>query len=252
MMADRELSGSVALVTGAARNIGRAIALELARAGAQVVVNARDSRDACEEVAAEIRAAGGEALVALADISDEASVASMMDKVKDRFGRLDIVVNNAAIRRENDIADLTYGEWREVLSVILDGAYLCARGALPMLLQSKAGAIINIGGMSAHTGARKRVHVVTAKAGLVGLTRGLAYDLADKGVTVNCVVPGMIDTARGGSSPEAPDHHKAHAPLVGRRGLPSEVARLVRYLAGPDARYLTGQTIHANGGVFMP
>ena len=251
-MSSDELKGRVAIVTGSARNIGRAIALELASAGASVVINARSSQTECEEVAAEICAAGGQALVAIADVTDEAAVQKMIAATHARFGRIDILVNNAAVRRESPLADLSYAEWREVLSVILDAAYLCSRAALPHLLASDGAAIINIGGMSAHTGARNRVHVLAAKSGLIGLTRGLAHDLADKGVTANCVVPGLIDTARGGTSPERPDHHKHHAPLVGRRGAPREVARLVRFLAGPDARYLTGQTMHANGGVFMP
>jgi 3-oxoacyl-[acyl-carrier protein] reductase len=127
-----------------------------------------------------------------------------------------------------------------------------AKAALPALKRSGAGSIINIGGMSAHTGAKDRAHVVTAKAGLVGFTRALAHDLAQDGITVNCVVPGMIDTKRGQSSAQAPTHHAQHMPPIGRRGTPEEIAALVRYLAGPQARYITGQAIHANGGVFMP
>ena len=252
MMSTGELAGRVAIVTGSARNIGRAIALELAKGGASIVVNARTSETDCAAVAEEIRAAGGCAMVAMADVTDPASVKRMIEDAQAQFGRIDILVNNAAVRRESPIVDLSYAEWREVLGVILDAAYLCSHAALPHLLAATDGAIINIGGMSAHTGARNRAHVLAAKAGLIGLTRGLAHDLADKNVTVNCVVPGMIDTARGGNSPERPDHHKQHAPPVGRRGAPWEVARLVRFLAGPDARYLTGQTVHANGGVFMP
>ena len=252
MRADRELEGRVALVTGSARNIGRAIALDLAEAGAKLVINARSSQAECEAVAAEIVAMGGEAMVALADVTDEADVTRMLEAVKARFGRLDVLVNNAAVRRESAFADLTYKEWREVMGVILDAAYLCSHAALPMLLASGQGAVINIGGMSAHTGAKNRAHVVAAKTGLVGFTRGLAHDLATQNVTVNCLVPGMIATARGRTAAEKPDHHKDHAPLVGRRGEPQEIARFVRYLAGPDARYMTGQTVHLNGGVFMP
>jgi 3-oxoacyl-[acyl-carrier protein] reductase len=252
MTGRRELDGRVALVTGSARNIGRAIALDLAAAGAKVVVNARSSRAECETVVAQIAAGGGEAMVAMADVADEGDVARMIDAIGQRFGRLDVLVNNAAVRRESAFADLTFREWREVLGVILDAAYLCAHAALPWLLASGQGAVVNIGGMSAHTGARHRAHVVAAKTGLVGFTRGLAHDLARENVTVNCVVPGMIATQRGRSAAEKPDHHKDHAPLVGRRGEPDEIARLVRFLSGPDARYITGQTIHANGGVFMP
>ncbi len=252
MSAAQELEGRVAIVTGSARNIGRAIAVELARAGAAVVVNARSSPDACAAVVAEIEAFGGRATVAIRDVTNEDDVARLIDTACTTFGRLDILVNNAAVRRESPFADLDYAQWREVMAAILDSAYLCAHAALPHLLASGAGAIVNMGGMSAHTGARNRAHVVAAKTGVVGLTRALAHDLARDNVTVNCVVPGMIDTVRGGTSAANPDHHKGHAPLVGRRGRPEEVAKLVRYLAGPDARYVTGQTIHANGGVFMP
>lgn len=252
MSARRELDGRVALVTGSARNIGRSIALELAEAGASIIVNARSSAAECAEVVKEIEANGGAAIAVIADVTSQSDVARLVSEAHKAFGRLDILVNNAALRRESAFADLDYAQWREVMATILDAAYLTAHAALPQLLASGAGAIINMGGMSAHTGAKNRAHVVTAKTGLVGLTRALAHDLAKSSITVNCVVPGMIDTVRGRSAAEKPDHHKDHAPLIGRRGLPQEVARLVRYLAGPDARYVTGQTIHANGGVYMP
>jgi 3-oxoacyl-[acyl-carrier protein] reductase len=175
-----------------------------------------------------------------------------MSRAVEAFGGLDILVNNAAVRRETPLASLSYEEWREVLGTILDGAFLCVRAALPHLERSEAGAIVNIGGLSAHLGSKDRAHVVAAKAGLVGLTRALAHDLADKGVTANCVVPGLIDTKRGASTRGEPALHRSHATLVGRRGTPEEVAALVRFLCGPEARYLTGQTIHANGGAFLP
>jgi 3-oxoacyl-[acyl-carrier protein] reductase len=250
---ERELVGRVAIVTGAARNIGRNIALDLAQCGARVVVNAKSSADAAEETARLIREAGGEALVHLADVTVEAEARGLVAAAVARFGGVDILVNNAAVRRETKFADMDYGNWREVLSVILDGAYLCARAALAALQASGGGSIVNIGGMSAHTGSANRAHVVTAKAGLVGLTRALAHDLAPDGVTVNCVVPGMIDTVRGASAAGGePAHHGAHHSLVGRRGQPEEVAALVRFLCGPRARYLTGQTLHANGGAYLP
>jgi 3-oxoacyl-[acyl-carrier protein] reductase len=175
-----------------------------------------------------------------------------MARAVDAFGGLDIVVNNAAVRRETPIAELGYAEWREVLGIILDGAFLCVQAALPHLERSQAGAIVNIGGMSAHLGSKDRAHVVTAKAGLVGYTRALAHDLAERKITVNCVVPGLIDTQRGASTKGVPALHRTHASLVGRRGTPDEVAALVRFLCGPQARYLTGQTMHVNGGAFLP
>jgi len=251
-VSEQSLAGRVAIVTGAARNIGRQIALDLASAGAAVVVNALSSRAEAEAVAAEIQSAGGHAIAILADVATEEGAERLVASALDAFGRLDCVVNNAAIRRETPFADLTFAEWREVLSIILDGAFLMAKAARPALARSDNAAIINIGGMSAHTGAANRAHVVTAKAGIVGLTRGLAHDLAPQGITVNCVVPGMIGTARGRTAAQNPSHHALHAPLVGRRGRPEEVAALVQFLAGPNARYLTGQTIHANGGVFLP
>lgn len=249
---ERELEGRVAIVTGAARNIGRCIALDLARAGARVVVNARSSVEAADDVVRTIRDGSGEAIVHVADITDEAATRRLVAAAAEAFGGLDILVNNAAIRRETAFADLGFAEWREVLSVILDGAYLCARAALPELRRSPAASIVNIGGLSAHTGSPGRAHVVAAKAGLVGLTRALAHDLAPDGVTVNCVVPGLIDTVRGASATGQPAMHQVHATLVGRRGRPEEVASLVRYLCGPQARYLTGQTLHANGGAYLP
>jgi 3-oxoacyl-[acyl-carrier protein] reductase len=247
-----ELAGKVAIVTGSARNIGRAIALDLARAGAAVVVNAQKSVDEAKATADAITAEGGRAVVQLGDVTQEKDAAALVAAALKAFGRLDCVVNNAAVRREVPFAEMTLAEWREVNGIILDGAFLMAKAALPALKISDAGSIINIGGMSAHTGAMNRAHVVTAKAGLIGFTRALAQDLAADRITVNCVVPGMIETQRGKSSAAAPAHHAQHMPPIGRRGTPEEIAALVRYLAGPQARYITGQTIHANGGVFMP
>jgi 3-oxoacyl-[acyl-carrier protein] reductase len=247
-MTSKELTERVAVVTGSARNIGRAIALDLASAGASVVVNARTSSTEAEATAEEIHRQGGRAVVAMTDISEPEGAAALVAAAVDAFGRLDILVNNAAVRREIDFADLDYREWRAIVGTILDGAYLCVHAALPLLMRSGNGAVINIGGVSAYMGAARRAHVIAAKAGLAGLTRALAHDLAPH-VTVNTVVPGQIDTRR--PSGKEPAHHAGHAPLVGRRGRPEEIAALVRFLCGPDARYITGQTLHANGGLFL-
>ncbi|WP_231934929.1 SDR family NAD(P)-dependent oxidoreductase [Bordetella bronchialis] len=248
---DRPLSGQVAIVTGAARNIGRAIAVELGRQGADVVVNAQRSAAEAEETAALVRQAGAHALVHLADISHPDGAQALIDAAVGGFGRIDILVNNAAIRREAPFEALDWRQWREVTGVILDGAYLCAHAAAPYLRRAPAGAIVNIGGMSAHGGSAGRAHVIAAKMGLVGLTRALAHDLSGDGVTVNCVVPGLIDTARGHSAQGTPAHHARHTTLLGRRGTAQEVADLVAFLCGPKARYLTGQTVHANGGAYL-
>jgi 3-oxoacyl-[acyl-carrier protein] reductase len=248
MSVRNELESHVALVTGSARNIGRAIALGLASDGAAVMVTARQSAREAEAVAEEIRQMGGRAAAVMADVGDPAAAAGLVAATVERFGRLDILVNNASVRREVDFASLEYAEWRDILATTLDGAYLCSRAALPHLIASGAGAIVNIGGLSSHTGAARRAHIIAAKAGLTGLTRALAHDLASHHITVNCVAPGMIDTARTGAEPA---HHAGRTPPVGRKGTPEEVAALVRFLCGPDARYITGQTIHANGGLFM-
>jgi 3-oxoacyl-[acyl-carrier protein] reductase len=251
-MSERELQGRVALVTGAGRNIGRAIAAELAAGGAAIGVNARASQAEADSVAAEIASRGGEALVALADVTDAAAVQGMVDAVMSRFGRIDILINNAAVRREVSFADLDHAAWREVLDVCLDGAFHCAKACLAPLKVSGAGTIINIGGLTGSTGASHRAHVVTAKAGLIGLTRALAHELAGDGVTVNCVAPGLIDTERKASSTTGePLHHATHTTLLGRRGLPPEVAAAVRWLAGPSGRFVTGQVIHVNGGAYL-
>jgi len=242
------LQGRVAIVTGSARNIGRAIAHALAEAGAAVVVNAKSSAEEAETVVQEIRNRGGQAVTKLADVGQPEQAASLIDAAVQAFGRLDILVNNAAVRREIDFERLDYEEWRAITATILDGAYLCARAAAPYLSAARGGSIVNIGGLSSFTGASRRAHVIAAKAGLVGLTRALAHDLAPHHITVNCVAPGLIDTERRGPEPA---HHAKHATLLGRRGTPEEIAAVVRFLCGPEARYITGQTLHANGGVFM-
>jgi 3-oxoacyl-[acyl-carrier protein] reductase len=246
------LQGRVALVTGAGRNIGRAIALALADAGAKVAVNVRASRNEGRSVVDEIAAHGGEALLAMADVSKRAEVDAMIAAIAQRFGRLDIVVNNAAIRHEAAFAELPYEQWRAALAVCVDGAFHCSQAALPLLRASGAGAIVNIGGMTAYTGASMRAHVVTAKAALGGLTRALAHELAEFGITVNCVAPGMVDTVRHATSASVdPKHQATHATLLGRRGRLEEIASAVVWLAGPGARFTTGQTLHVNGGAYL-
>ena len=247
-----ELAGKVALVTGAARNIGRAIARSLAAGGASVMVNAKTSRAEAEQTVAMIESAGGKAALHIADVTDAGAVAAMVEAAVKRFGRLDMLVNNAAVRAETPFAQLRFEEWRQVLSIVLDGAFLCTQASLPHLIHAGGGSIVNIGGLTAHKGADGRAHVIAAKAGLAGLTRALALDLAPHHITVNCVVPGTIETVRGlPGAPERPQHRRS-LPPVGRRGEPEEVAAMVRTLCGPDMRYVTGQSIHVNGGNFMP
>ena len=245
-----ELTGKVAIVTGAGRNIGRAIALQLAAGGASILVNARNNQIEAETVAREIVASGGKALVHIGDVADPKAVQAMADAALRQFGGIDILVNNAALRREKPFDEMSYADWREIMDVTLDGAFHCTKACLPALRKSAAGTIVNVGGLSAHTGAKNRAHVVTAKAGIVGFTRALASEFASDGITVNCVVPGLIGTARAKDRPE-PAHHLTHQTLTGERGKPEDVAAMVRFLCGPGARYVTGQAIHANGGAYL-
>jgi 3-oxoacyl-[acyl-carrier protein] reductase len=245
----QELEGSVAIVTGAARNIGRAIALDLAEAGAAVTVLARSDVAGVNSVAAEIESRGGRALALQADITQPEEARRIVDETLKQFGRLDILVNNAGVRPEGPFETITLEDWDQVLAVILDGSFLCCQAALPALEKSGRGAIINIGGLTAYTGATHRVHVVTAKAGLDGLTKALAVELAPKGITVNLVAPGLIETKREGGEPA---HRKTRTILAPRRGQPEDVSAMVRHLAGPKGRYITGQSIHISGGVYLP
>jgi 3-oxoacyl-[acyl-carrier protein] reductase len=242
----------VAIVTGSALNIGRAIALHLAGEKFRVLVTARQAEHDAGETARLIREAGGEAAVHMADITDPAQARGLVEAAIARFGRLDVLVNNASVRRQTKFSDMTPEEWREIMSATLDGAFYCAHAAAPRIAAAGGGSIVNLGGISAHVGAVGRVHAVTAKAGMLGLTRALAKELAADNITVNTVVPGSIETVRGAAA--GGNHGRSVLPgsLSGRRGHPDEIAAMVRFLCSLEARYVTGQTIHVNGGAFMP
>jgi len=246
------LTQPVALVTGAGRNVGRAIALTLAASGHAVAVNVRSSVAEGRSVVDAIIRSGGTAMLCVADVADQAAVQAMVAAIASAWGRIDVLVNNAANRREAPLAEISADDWHATLRVVLDGAFFCTQSALALLKASPRAAVVNIGGLTAHTGAANRVHVVTAKAGLVGMTRALAHDFADSGITVNCVAPGMLDTQRDSASASAqPAHHAKHRPLLGRRGSAQEVADSVRFLASDGARFITGQVLHVNGGTYL-
>ncbi len=244
------LEGKVAIVTGASRRIGRSTALGLARHGADLVITARSARDEIEAVAEEIRALGQKATVAMGDVTNEADVIRMVEEAKVAQGRIDILVNNAAIRRQAPLLEMTLAEWREINAVILDGAFLMSRAVLPVMLENGGGTIVNIGGMTGHTGAKARAHVCAAKAGIVGLTKAIAVEFADHGITANCVVPGKIGGKRSATSGASPDVGAA-IPL-GREGDIEEASGMVVSMCLPHARFMTGQTIHVSGGLYMP
>jgi 3-oxoacyl-[acyl-carrier protein] reductase len=242
----------VALVTGSGRNIGRAIALELASAGHDVVVNVRSHRDEGEAVAAEVRDRGRRAIVAVADVSQPADVRRMFEEATEALGPVAVLVNNAAVRTEMPLDALELDEWRRVVGIVLDGAFLCSRAAAPAMRELGWGRIVNVIGMSGEAGATHRVHVVAAKSGLIGLTRALAVELGPDGITVNGVSPGMMDTVRStASSPTEPKHHAGRSVPLGRRGVPADVAAAVRFLASPAAGYITGEILKVNGGAYI-
>ncbi len=238
-----ELKDSVAIVTGSVRGIGRAVALAFAEAGAAVVINARHSADAAKAVAAEVEAAGGRALIHLADVTKPGEVDAMVAATLEAFGRLDILVNNVAMRIAQPVTETSHEDWRAVLASTLDSAFLCTKAAIPHLAK-QGGAIVNIGGVSGQAGVANRSAVATAKAGLSGMTAALAVELAPQGITVNCVAPGHIahhDVA------EMSEHFKKRAIPIGRAGKPEEIAAMVKLLCGPNGGFTSGQTIHVNG-----
>ena len=242
------LSGRVAVITGSAMNIGRATALMLAREGASIMVHAKGNRDGVEETKRLVQAAGGTADGHLADLSTEAGAKSLIDATVARFGRLDILINNAAIRRNTPITEISYAEWREVLASSLDCAFLATREAVPHMVKGKWGRIVNLGGISMFLGTAGRAHVAAAKAGMVGMTRALASELGPSGITVNVVAPGPIDTVRGGAAGKRPDNSSSDKVPLRRDGRPDEVAHIITMLCRPEGGYTTGQTIEVNGG----
>lgn len=247
----KPLEGKVALVTGAGKNIGRAIALGFAEDGAAVVVNGRSDKALVDAVVAEIGTRGGRAVGHMADVSDAAAVQGMMEAATKAFGGVDILVSNAGLRRQTSFLDMSAAEWREVLSVALDGAFNLAKAAAPSMIARGGGAIIGMSGISTHVGTPNRCHVSASKAGLEGLMRALARELGEHNITCNAVAPGAVDTVRGPSAGPMPGTLADRSIPLGRKATVDEIVAMVRLLAGPQGRYITGQTIHVNGGAFL-
>jgi 3-oxoacyl-[acyl-carrier protein] reductase len=243
----RTLSGRVALVTGSGANLGRATALELARRGADVVINARTSRDEAEAVAREAEALGVRAIALLADVGVEEQVNAMVAQALERFGRIDILVNNAGFRGQGSIVDLTTEQWRAAMAVNSDGPFFCTRAVVPSMIANRWGRIITVSGENSINGRTDWAHICASKMGAWGMTMALAVELAPYNILVNHVVPGAWDLdaqslADLGQAPQG-----LGIPL-GRTGFPQELANVYAFLASDDASYITGQTIRVNGG----
>jgi 3-oxoacyl-[acyl-carrier protein] reductase len=248
-----ELAGRVAVVTGGSRGIGRAIAIALGRAGAKVVINFTANEAAANEAAAAVAAAGGAAVTRRFDVADSAAVDAAMKEIIAAEGGLHILVNNAGVAVNTLVLGAKDADWKRAIDVNLNGTFHCCRAAIRALMKAKdAGRIINITSITGETGSAGQAPYVAAKAGVIGLTKTLAREYASRGVTVNAVSPGYIDTDMTAS--ELPEERRVELlksiPL-GRVGKPEDVAAAVAYLAGPAASYVTGQVLRVNGGLLM-
>ena len=244
-----EFAGQVALVTGSSRNIGRSIAESMAAGGAKVAVHGRVALEEAQAVAQTIRDAGGDAEAYLADHVDKEQIESFVVAVLQRFGRIDHLILNAAIREPATLTDATWEEWRRVLAIDLDSAFIYTKACLPSMIANGGGNIVTFGGANALSGAGTRVHVTSAKYGMIGFTKAAANDLAQYNIRVNMVSPGSIaddgvDPGQGGGG------RLGRIPL-GRQGVSEEIATVVRFLCGPGGSYISGQTLHVNGGLVM-
>ncbi|RXT15078.1 3-oxoacyl-[acyl-carrier-protein] reductase [Ammoniphilus sp. CFH 90114] len=245
------VENKVAVVTGASRGIGRSIALALAASGADVVVNYAGSEEAAQEVAAEIERLGRKALVIQANVADSDQVAQMIQQTIEVFGRVDILVNNAGITRDNLLMRMKDDEWDAVIATNLKGVYNCIKGVTRQMMKQRSGRIINISSVVASLGNAGQANYVAAKAGVIGLTKSVARELASRGITVNAVAPGFIETDMTAKlSDEIQSGLLTQIPLA-RLGKPEDIANMVRFLASDQASYITGQTFHVDGGMYM-
>jgi 3-oxoacyl-[acyl-carrier protein] reductase len=246
-----DLTGQVALVTGGGRGIGRAIAHELAAAGATVIVNYREGAAAAEESVAAILAAGGRGQAIQADVADPTAVETMVKTVIKEYGRLDILVNNAGITRDNLLLRMKDEEFDQVLTTNLRGVFVCTRAVLRQMSKQRSGRIINITSVIGLIGNSGQANYAAAKAGIIGFTRSTAREIASRGVTVNAVAPGFIETEMTAVLNEETRKAILGSIPLGRFGQPEEVARLVCFLASDAAAYITGQTMTVDGGMVM-
>jgi 3-oxoacyl-[acyl-carrier protein] reductase len=243
--------GKNALVTGASRGIGREIALELARQGANVAVNYAGSEKMANDVVAEIKSLGRKAIAVQADVADGDSVSTMMKQVVEQFGTIDILVNNAGITRDNLLMRMKEEDWDAVIDTNLKGVFLCTKAVTRQMMKQRSGRIINISSIVGVGGNAGQANYVAAKAGVIGLTKTTAKELASRGITVNAVAPGFITTDMTDQLNEDVKAEMLKQIPLARLGEPQDIAKVVVFLASEDSRYMTGQTLHVDGGMIM-
>lgn len=244
------LEGKVAIITGASQGIGRECALVLAESGADIALGARNF-EKLTAVAGEIEALGRKAMPLALDVSSEETIRQTIGKVQDTWGKIDILVNNAGITRDNLLMRMKPADWEAVIRTNLEGAYHCMRLVLPGMVRRRAGRIINITSVVAQTGNAGQANYIASKAGLIGLTKAVAAEVASRSITVNAVSPGFVDTAMTQALPDAVKQKILSVVPMGRMATPREIALAVRFLASDDAAYITGHVLNVNGGMFM-
>ncbi|SDM53978.1 3-oxoacyl-[acyl-carrier-protein] reductase [Psychrobacillus sp. OK028] len=246
-----KLDGKSAIVTGASRGIGKDIALYLAKEGAKVAVNYSGSKDRAEAVVEEIQAAGGEAFAIQANVDQADDVQNLISSTLEQFGSVDILVNNAGITRDNLLMRMKEQEWDDVLNTNLKGVFLCTKAVTRQMMKQRAGRIINITSIVGVSGNAGQANYVAAKAGVIGLTKSSAKELASRNITVNSVAPGFITTDMTDALPEDIKSQMLSQIPLAKFGNPEDIAKAVAFLASDDANYITGQTLHVNGGMYM-
>lgn len=246
-----KLTGKSAIVTGASRGIGRAIAIALAQEGAKVAVNFAGSEEKAEETVRMIEEAGGEAFAIRASVSSQEDVKQLVDGTMERFGSVDILVNNAGITKDNLLMRMKEEEWDDVLSTNLKGVFLCTKAVARPMMKKRSGTIVNLASVVGVAGNAGQANYVAAKAGVIGLTKTAAKELAARGIRVNAVAPGFITTDMTDKLPEDVKEAMLGQIPLGKLGDPEHVARAVVFLASEDSSYITGQTLHVDGGMVM-
>ncbi len=245
------LSGQVAVVTGGSRGIGQAIVMALGRRGAHVVINYRENQSAAEKVLAQLRTAGGRGELSQFDVANEALVEKAVKRIVDGHKKIDILVNNAGVTSDNLLLRMKSEDWDKVVGTNLKGAVLCTKAVSRHMIRQRYGSIINLSSVVGQTGNAGQSLYAATKAGVLGFTKAIAKELASRGVTVNAIAPGFIETDMTAGLPTAAKEEYLRSIPLGRFGTSAEVAEVVAFLAGPGARYMTGQVISVNGGLYM-